>query len=63
MKITDVRSLYLEGPRNHMPGGGAGVARKLGIRESTTASPMGQPGLGCGVAGGDEARPASEAGA
>ena len=54
MKITDVRSLYLEGPRNHMPGGGAGVARKLVVRVETdegayglgeasyfTASPMG----------------------
>lgn len=54
MKITDVRSLYLKGPRNHMPGGGQGVARNLVVRVDTdegiyglgeasyfTASPMG----------------------
>jgi galactonate dehydratase len=54
MKITDIRSMYLEGPRNHMVGGGTGTARKLVIRVDTdegtyglgeasywTASPMG----------------------
>ena len=35
MKITDVRSLHLEGPRHHMPGGGEGIARKLIIRVDT----------------------------
>ena len=54
MKITDIRSLYLEGPRLHTVGGGEGVARELVVRVDTdegayglgeasyfTASPMG----------------------